>query len=129
MLFYPNFLRVLSGCLFYIPQSKYWALTQLRKLTVLGNVCFWLMLVFQYSKWARNIQQDLLNTIVMLGLLAVIINLVWLAILLSNSIKGSPATIGKNKGTKNNQTAVQLFTWFNILSFVSQLIFLFLKFL
>ena len=101
---------------------------QLKKLAVLGNVCFWLTLVFQYGKWARTIQQDFLNTIVMIGLLAVLINLTWTIFFIANKTGGRGA-LKKDEPKKNNQTVNVLFTWFNLLSFASQLIFILFKFL
>jgi hypothetical protein len=109
--------------------NKIFDLMQLKKLAVLGNVCFWLTLVFQYGKWARNIQQDLLNTIVMLGLLAIVLNLGWIASLFVKKNGAAANSVEKNSVRKINQAALPLFTWFNILSFASQLIFLFFKFL
>ena len=98
---------------------------QLKKLAVLGNVCFWLTLVFQYGKWARNIQQDFLNTIVMIGLLAVVINLVWIILF----VGGKTRPFKKDEPERSNQFVYPLFTWFNLLSFASQLIFILFKFL
>src|SRR5690349_19639339 len=101
---------------------------QLKKLAVLGNACFWLMLVFQFGKWARNIQPDLLNTIVMIGLLAIVINLIWILLFVGG--KASRARIlEKDEPQKNIQYGNVLFSAFNILSFASQLIFIFFKFL
>jgi len=122
MLFYPNFFKTPFQALIPYTMIKILNLMQLKKLAVLGNVCFWLTLLFQYGKWARNIQQDLLNTIVMLGLLAVIINLVWIVIFFTVKTNATSVVAEKEK-------AKLLFTWFNLLSFASQLVFLFFKFL
>ncbi len=106
---------------------------QLKKLAVLSNSCFWLTLLFEVWKPARNLQQDLLNTIVMLGLIAIVINLVWVISLFikkTTTAMQAGSNPGMNKIEKNsNQTAGLLFRWFNLISFAAQLIFLYFKFL
>ena len=108
---------------------------QLNKLAVLCNSCFWLTLLFEVWKPARNLQQDLLGTIVMLGLISIAINLVWLIGLLIRKTKTiTGAQADSNPGIKkiqmnNNQTSTLLLRWFNLISFVAQLIFLYFKFL
>ncbi|CAN5632966.1 hypothetical protein BH10BAC3_BH10BAC3_12590 [soil metagenome] len=108
---------------------------QLKKLSVLCNGCFWLTLLFEVWKPARNLQQDLLNTIVMLGLIAIAINLVWVISLFVKKTKKTPGMQAgsipgmKKIETNSNQTAGLLFRWFNLISFAAQLIFLYFKFL
>ena len=107
---------------------------QLKKLAVICNGCFWLTLIFQYWKAARGINPDLLNTIVILGIFAIIINLTWL--LFSLVKKTKPKTVINHAGqpitaemeTKNTNVAMLLFKWFNILSFAAQLVFLYFKY-
>ena len=108
---------------------------RLRKLAVLCNGCFWLTLLFQLGLPARNLQQDLLNTIVMLGLIAVLVNLVWIvktAILKlkpARTVEPAETPVNSNIEKRNNQTSILLFNWFSLLSFAAQLIFLYFKFL
>jgi heme/copper-type cytochrome/quinol oxidase subunit 2 len=107
---------------------------QLKKVAVLGNVCFWLTLLFQIWKPARELQQDLLNTLVMLGWLAVLFNVSWIFtyFVKERKVQIKPAPTQSNDHPKQisiNQIAELLFTCFNLLSFAVQLIFVFTKFL
>ncbi|MES2647849.1 MAG: hypothetical protein V4717_13290 [Bacteroidota bacterium] len=105
---------------------------QLGKLALLGNGCFWLTLVFQYWKPARNLQQDLLNTVVIIGLLGIVFNLAFIgSLILKKSISNEPVsnTSRVKEKVKHNQNSRLLFTSFNLFSFAVQLIFLYSKFL
>jgi hypothetical protein len=55
---------------------------QLLKLAFICNICFWCTVGFQFWKKARLIPEPLLNTIVILGICAVGVNIVTLAVLL-----------------------------------------------
>jgi hypothetical protein len=105
---------------------------QFRKLAVICNACFWLTVIFQYWALARAIYTDVLNTIVILGVLSLIINLVWLLALLKGTTGNGENKTGSdtpNSKTGNiNSISMQLFKWFNLISFAAQLIFLYSKY-
>lgn len=104
---------------------------QLRKLAVICNVCFWLTIIFQYWASAREIHEDVLNTIIILGLLSVLVNMAWvLKLVMNNPLNQKmPQAETDNKTKATNHISMQFFKWFNILSFVAQLVFLYLKYL
>jgi threonine/homoserine/homoserine lactone efflux protein len=52
---------------------------QLQKLAILCNICFWTTLVFQLWEKARNIPEPILNTIIILGISALVVNIVTIA--------------------------------------------------
>jgi hypothetical protein len=88
---------------------------QVRKLAVICNICFWLTLLFQFWKNARALNIQLLNTIVILGVVAVLLNIVWLA------------------GLKKNRIAFRfigaaVLNGFNLLSFGCQLVFIWMRY-
>lgn len=99
---------------------------QLKKLAVICNVCFWLTLFFQVWRDARNIHQHVLNTIVVLGMFAVVVNIAWIISILKKD-KGRMKT--GEPGVKPNIKAGLLFNSFNLLSFAAQLILLFTRYL
>ena len=105
---------------------------QLKKLAVISNACFWLTLLFQFWENAREIYPHILGTIVTLGILAVILNVCWIAVALipiktKNRIGQDTGEPIKNPSGK--PAAFWLFNWFNLLSFIAQLILLGIKFL
>ena len=63
--------------------------SQLAKISVLCNICFWLSMLFRYWKNARNIAPDLLNTIVILGVVATLVNIIWMVFVWQKKIKPS----------------------------------------
>jgi hypothetical protein len=99
---------------------------QLKKLAVICNACFWLTLIFQVWKHARDIHQSILNTVVVLGILAVVINLCWITMDVirvgksssQKNIKAGETTISRNE---------RVFKFFNLISFTSQIILLVIK--
>jgi hypothetical protein len=95
--------------------------SQVKKLAVICNVCFWLTIVFKYWKNARNIQPDVLNTILILGMAAIVANGVWLFLFLFN--KKKTALVNEHP------VFINLLLIFNILSLVLQIIYLFPTFL
>jgi hypothetical protein len=103
---------------------------QLKKLAVICNACFWLTLIFQVWEHARDIHQLILNSVVILGILAVIINLCWITIeLFGISQRNSSQKIIIAGGTTGADIKGSrwLFNSFNLLSFISQLILLGIK--
>lgn len=106
---------------------------QLTKLAVICNGCFWLTIIFQVWTKARYIHKELLNTIVILGLISVVVNLVWLVVyFFAARGKQTAGNLGKREEPgitpKKVNSGEQLSKWFNLLSFFSQLIFLVSKF-
>lgn len=93
------------------------------KLAVIGNACFWLAVFFQYWQGARQIPAILLQTILILGVSAIVVNAGLFGFLFWKKWKG------KNKdafGAKEGLT--EKGTWFlhffNLVSFLAQIIFL-----
>jgi hypothetical protein len=103
---------------------------QLKKLAVICNACFWLTLIFQVWEHARDIHQLILNSVVVLGILAVLINTCWVII---DLYAGSKKNTGQKKGIVEDTTATinsrnkRWFNFFNLISFTSQLILLAIK--
>ena len=105
---------------------------QLKKLAVISNACFWLTLLFQFWENAREIYPHILGTIVTLGILAVILNVCWITIgLLPKKAKNGTGKDSRMpiKNPSDKTGALWLFNWFNLLSFIAQLILLGIKFL
>jgi flagellar biosynthesis protein FlhB len=92
---------------------------QVMKLAAICNVCFWLTIIFKYWKNARYIQQDVLNTILILGMVALFVNMVWFFLLLrKKSTRFSKQSNPVNE-SKNRFSALGIF---NIISSVAELI-------
>jgi hypothetical protein len=103
---------------------------QLKKLAVICNACFWLTLIFQVWEHARDIHQLILNSVVVLGILAVLINTCWVII---DLYAGSKRSIGQKKVIVEettetiNSRSKRWFNFFNLFSFTSQLVLLAIK--
>ena len=52
---------------------------QLQKLAILCNICFWSTVIFQITEKARNIPEPILNTIVILGISGLMVNIITIA--------------------------------------------------
>jgi hypothetical protein len=100
--------------------------SQVKKLAVICNVCFWLTIIFKYWKNARNIQTDVLNTILILGALAALANLAWLILSFAKR---------KNNLARREKMTVALSKFevmvsiFNVGSLVAQLVYMYLFYL
>ena len=101
---------------------------QLKKLAVISNVCFWLTLLFQVWREARFLNQQLLNTIVIIGIFALLVNVIWLTTFIQTQRKNQSLP-GKNSDIRVNKKVDLLFFSFNILSFAAQTILLSIKYL
>ncbi len=86
---------------------------RLQKLAVICNVCFWLTVAFRFWRYAVSVPKEILNTIVMLGIMAVLTNIVWLV-----------SDLFRVKRNIKNKTADMMFRWFNILSLGTQIFYL-----
>ena len=49
---------------------------QLQKLAILCNICFWSTVAFQIWEKSRNVPEPILNTIVVLGISALLVNII-----------------------------------------------------
>jgi len=67
------------------------------RVALVCNVCYLVMLLGRYVKWMKLIQKDVIGTIVVLGLVAVFlnifVNLIWL-VTVALKKKGIPRSIG-----------------------------------
>jgi len=130
MLFYP---KLVNG--FFtsrVPPRLTEKPMQLKKLAFICNTCFWLTLIFQFWKNAREIQPHILGTIITLGILAVILNVCWIVLYLVAGKTRKKAFDREEisaKTNSNNATSPLWFNGFNLLSFIAQLILLSIKFL
>ncbi len=86
---------------------------QLQKLAILCNTCFWGTVVFQIWERARLIPEPVLNSIVILGISALLVNI----------ITGVIAVFYYRKSPEHQKMKAGI-KWFMILSAVCQLFWL-----
>jgi hypothetical protein len=56
--------------------NKVFMYSQFLRLTVICNSCFWLTMLFRYLKAAQLLNPEVLNTIIVLGMVASFVNII-----------------------------------------------------
>lgn len=97
--------------------------TQVLKLAVIANACFWLAVFFQYWKNARLIPVVLLQTILILGVIAIVINMGVYVVFLKKKWRANKLK-GNNDGEPPVRPGIWILHFFNGVSFFAQIVFL-----
>ena len=96
-----------------------------KKIAVICNGCFWVTIGLKYWKYTQQMPVDFLNTIIILGTVALFANLIWLAFVFFQK-RNTPEK--EEQFPQKNVFSEKLLVGFNLVSLLGQFIYIFLNY-